>query len=406
MFRAFRHPSYRSLWTVIVLCQLGYWCASVSFQWVVARRTDNDPFALGVLYFCLFAPYLLLSLPAGVLADSRDRRRLLIVTQSGTAVLAVTTALLSALVELPVAVIMLLGFLAGSVVVFTTAATNSLIANVVPLADLSSAVPIQAVGTNLARIAGPALAGPMILLGGPTGAFGVIAAFAIVAVMLAAGIAVTASASRARMEPILRRFVGGFRHARERSPAVPALLIVAATSLFGSSYLGQAPVLAAQVTDDHERAYLLLMTLSGLGALVGVLSVARRGLRTTLLSPVAQLVVLGMTVVAIGLTSSLPIMAALITLAGGLTFSIMNSLNSLLQHLVDDAQRGRVLSLYFVGWGGLLPIGGVLLGVLVRLRGVGEAFGLYGGLAIVSALAIVFTLRRRTGGLDGAGQHP
>ena len=402
MFRAFRHAPFRSLWTVVILCQLGFWFSTVSFQWVVAHRTDNDPLALGVLYFCTLAPFLLLSLPAGVLADTRDRRRLLTATQICAVGLAVTAALLAALADLPIPVVMPLAFLAGTVIVFVSTTSQALTANVVPLEDLSSAVPLHAAGINIARITGPALAGPVILLGGPTSAFGLYAGFAVLVALLTAGVAVKRTVTRARMmEPILRRLSGGFRHARERHPAIPALLIVAATSVFGSSYMGQIPVLAAQVSSDSDRAYLVLMTLSGLGALVGVLLVARRGLPVTLTPALAQLIVLGAVVTAIGVTATFPLMAGLIVLGGGLTFSIMNSINSLLQHLVDDEQRGRVLSLYFVGWGGLLPLGGLALGALVRVLGVGGAFALYGGLAIVSAVGILLVLRRPApGGLD------
>ena len=373
MFRALPASPFRSLWTVVILCQLGFWISSVSFQWVVAHRTDNDPLALGVLYFCALAPFLFLSLPAGVFADTRDRRRLMTATQICAVGLAVTAALLAALADLPIPVVMPLAFLAGTVIVFVSTTSQALTANVVPLEDLSSAVPLHAAGINIARITGPALAGPVILLGGPTSAFGLYAGFAVLAALLTAGVAVKRTVTRARMmEPILRRLSGGFRHARERHPAIPALLIVAATSVFGSSYMGQIPVLAAQVSSDSDRAYLVLMTLSGLGALVGVLLVARRGLPVTLLRRWRSSSCSASWSPRSGSPSSFPLMAGLIVLGGGLTFSIMNSINSLLQHLVDDEQRGRVLSLYFVGWGGLLPLGGLGLGALVRLLGVGR----------------------------------
>jgi len=403
MFRAFRHSSFRLLWIVVILSQLGFWFSSVSFQWVVAHRTDNDPLALGLLYCCTLAPFLLLSLPAGVLADTRGRRRLLTATQLCAVGLAVTAALLAALADLPVPLVLPLAFLAGTVIVFVSTTSQALTANVVPLEDLSSAVPLQAAGINLARITGPALAGPVILLGGPTGAFGLYAGFAVVAALLTASIVATRTVTRIRMEPVLRRLSGGLRHARQRPPAVPALLIVAATSIFGSSYLGQTPVLAAQVSPDSDQTYLVLMTLSGFGALVGVLLVARRGVRMSLAPPLFQLIALGVVVGAIGFASSFPLMAGLIVIGGGLTFSIMNSINSMLQHLVDDEQRGRVLSLYFVGWGGLLPLGGLGLGALVRLLGLTGAFALYGGLAVVSAVSIMPLLRRTApGGLDDA----
>ncbi|PZM93675.1 MAG: hypothetical protein DIU79_10710, partial [Actinobacteria bacterium] len=172
MFRALRHRPFRLLWIAVILGQLGYWVSSVAFQWEVASRTGHDALALGFLYFCSFTPYLILSLPAGMLADSLDRGRLLVAAQVAAAAIAVTATLLSALALMPIWAVMALSFLAGCVITVVSPTSHALIATVVPPEDLPNAVPLQSAGLNMARIAAPALVGPLLLVSGPTSALG------------------------------------------------------------------------------------------------------------------------------------------------------------------------------------------------------------------------------------------
>ncbi len=396
MFRALRHPPFRVLWTVVILGQLGYWISSVAFQWEVAHRTGNDPLALGLLYFCGLAPYLFLSLPAGMLADSVDRRRVMIAVQAAAAVLAVTATLLATASVMSTLAVMLLSFLAGCVITVVSPASQALVATAVPAEDLASAVPLQSAGLNLARITGPALVGPVLLFGGSASAFGVYAVLSLGAATLAVRLHSGGPAGRATgaAETIRHRLAAAVRHVRERRPALPALGIVAATSVFGSSYLAQLPLLASRVDGGTESTFPALVTLSGIGSLVGVLSVAWRGRGLTLLSAAAQLVVLGVVVALFGVVPSFLPLTVLMILGGGLTLSIMTSINSILQHLIDDAQRGRVMSLYFICWGGLLPFGGLGLGGLVRLVGAGWAFAGFGATACLAGLALALRARR------------
>jgi predicted MFS family arabinose efflux permease len=388
-FRALRHPSFRLLWSVVVLGQLGYWFSSISFQWVIAQRTGNDPLALGLLYFCGLAPYLLFSLPAGVLADAADRRRLLVAVQVASVAFTAAAAALAVLAALPTPAVMALSFVAGCVITITSPASNALTAEVVPREDLASAVPMQSAGLNLARITGPALAGPVLLAAGPSTALGVCVALAVGALALARQISVPdRHPARARTETVWQRLAAGVNHARQRPPAVAALITVATTSIVGSSYTAQLPVIAARVSDNGGTAFVMLAALGGAGSLAAALTVAGQG-RPTGVGPAAwRLMILGGVVALLGWVRSFPVTALLLILGGALTFLVMISMNSLLQHLVDDAQRGRVMSLYFVAWGGLLPIGGLGLGALARLAGPGPAFGLYGGLAVLAGLVI------------------
>jgi len=214
----------------------------------------------------------------------------------------------------------------------------------------------------------------------------------------------------AARETVWRQLATGIAHVRQRPPALAALCLVAATSIFGSAYQAQLPLLAARVADDGEAAFATLATLTGVGAMLGGLTVAwrgaRRGPHTSLAGPVAQLVLLGAVVAALGVVPSFPVLAALVVLGSGLTLSIMSSLNTVLQYVIDDAHRGRVLSVYFICWGGLLPFGGLGLGGVVQLLGVRWAFVGYGALAGLCALSVGLRVRRRTSvaGVDGPGR--
>ncbi|GGM79953.1 MFS transporter [Dactylosporangium sucinum] len=395
MFRALRHPPFRTLWTLVVLGQLGYWFSSIAFQWEVAHHTGNDPLALGALYFCGLAPFLLFSLPAGIVADSWDRRRLIILVQAAASLLALTATLLAALTTMSVLVLMTLSFLSGCVATVLSPASHALIATVVPLEDMVSAVPLQSTGVNLARITGPALVGPILMVGGPVGAFGAYAVLSIGAAALAGRLAASVGpAAPVPAETLRQRLTAGINHVRQRRPMLAALAVVSATSLFGSSYMAQLPLIGARVSDNSDTAFLSLVTLGGIGSLLGVLSVARRGRNLGVAAAAGQLAALGVVVGLIGVTRSFPVLTVLMILGGALGFSIMTSINSILQHVVDDAQRGRVMSLYFVCWGGLLPLGGLGLGSLVRTVGVGWAFACSGCLAVLAGLGIAWHSRR------------
>jgi len=374
MFRAFRSGPFRLLWSSAVLIQLGYWFSTIAFQTEVARRTGNDAWQLGILYFCTFAPFLLLSLPAGALADSVDRRRLLWCAQGFAVLTALTCLALTVSDALSLPGLMTLAFLSGCVVAVVSPAGQALIANSVPVEDLSTAIPLQSAGLNLARIFGPALAAPALLLGGSTGAFGMYTAMCLAALLIAARLPTLPQAAYRRGESLRRRVLAGVVHARGRPPALLALATTAATSVFAGAYQSQLPVIGSRVSGGDDSAFLVLITLGGAGSLIGVSLVALRRSLPTVFSSATQLVALGVTVSIFGLTDSYGAVSVLMVIAGTLTFSIMTSVNTTLQHLIDDSQRGRVMSLYFLCWGGLLPFGGLGMGALIR--GTGSTFGL------------------------------
>lgn len=403
MFRALRHRAFRMLWGSSLFFQVGYWFSVVGLQLIVARASGNDPLALGLLYFGSLLPYLLLSLPLGAIADSRDRGALLTGAQLFGAALAVICTLLAVADQLTVPVIIGVAFLGGATSATVSAAAQGLTPNIVPAHDVTSAIPLYATALNVARVAGPALAGLVLLVSGPSSTFAVWALVWCAAAFLARRIPQVTTQPVARHDQsVFKHLTAGVAHTAERPPARAALAIVAATSFFGSTYQAQLPVIAANLSPDSERAFILLVVLGGIGALIGVLGLASGEGNPTVRGAAAQLVVLGITVAVLGNTHSLVAGGIAAVACGGLVFSTMTSINTILQQLVADAFRGRVMSLYFICWGGLLPFGGLALGALVDRFGTGPSLAAFGAVALLAGLVIARSTPPVTDGLRPA----
>jgi len=386
------------VWTVWGLQQAGYWFSSIAFQWLVARATGSDAFTLSLLYFCLLLPMLLVSLPAGALADSHDRRRIVLVAQSCILVISATTAALVLLHRAPVPVLMLCGFAVGSAHSLAQPALQALVANAVPVEDLRSAVVLQSIAMNLARISGPALAGLLILAWGAVDSLVAYGAIGLLSLTIMSTAKTSLTMSTARRTPahritarqrLVAQIGSGLRHARKRPPAATALAIVAVTSVFGISYLAQLPAVAALVS-DRESTFLVMTCTGGVGSLIGVLYVALRPTATpSVTKPAVMLVMMGLVVAGLGVNRLLWLEFVLVGIGGGLLFAIMTQCNSVIQQVVDDDHRGRVMSLYAVCWGGLLPVGGLMLGTVWHFLGPAIALSVNGAIAVAFALWVL-----------------
>ena len=390
-----RYAGFRRVLTASTLNQLGFWLTTIGFQWVLGRETGNDPLTLGLLTFCMGIPFLLLSLPAGAVADAHDRRMLVLVTQLVAACLGVVATVLVLRPGTGVPVLLGVAFLCGCAVSVTNPGTQALVAETVPRIELASAVTLQSAGLNLARILGPALAGPVILLWGPQGAFVLYTLGALAAARLMVRVPRTHVAPLAAAgEGLLQRITSGIGHARARPPAALGLVTVAITSMFGISYMSQLPALAAQVSDDAGRAFLVMIFVAGIGSIGGVAFVGYRRHRVSVSSAAVELILLGIAVAVLGAATSYAGILAILIVVGGLSFGVMTMLANVLQAVVDDDQRGRVMSLYFVCWGGLMPFGALALGALSQAVGHTAAFVVSGSLATVSGVVVLLRSRK------------
>jgi len=366
-YRALAHRPYKLLMIAFIVNQTGFWISHLSLQQLMVDLTNNDPMMVGVLFFALFIPAFLLAPLAGVVADRVDRKR--IVLGSYSIVVGVSTALAAATLGGIITPPLLLGLslVMGTAFAFAGPANMAIAANTVPETDLPSAVSLQSMANNATRVFGPTLAAPLIA-GGVLGF-----SFAVYAVAAAAGALLISRIQLAEFVPepgddgILARVRSGFEHARERHPAFPVLVIVSMLSLFGASHVALIPVFNEQVLGTREL-FPWMMALTGVGALIG--SVVTGYGASSLRAIGVQIVLYAICLLTFAQTRDWRVALASQMVSGFFFFWLMTSLQTLIQRAVDDAKRGRVMSLFQVCWAGLLPFGGLGMGATANALGV------------------------------------
>lgn len=364
--RALRHRNYRLLFTGQMIAQIGYWMQATAQGWLVLRLTDA-PFWLGAIAAAQSLPVLLLSAPAGTIADRMPKRTLLLITQ-GTAM---ATALLLAFLILTNTVqvwhVLLAALLVGTASAFENPARQAFTIELVGRDDLMNAIALDSTVLNGARIIGPAAAGVLVAITGEGPAF------------LMNGLSVLAVIGGLLLMR-LRRFTAparrsGWRQMREgfgyirRDPKVRFLLLqITGHCIFGLSYFPLMPYFARNVLGADVQGFGILSSMNAVGALVAALTIAlfgerlpRVGLRSVGLLVYPAL--LGL----FTLTRSFPVAMALLALIGWAGIVVLTLTNTLLQMVTPDELRGRVMGVYMLVVMGIAQLSGLLLSSVADL---------------------------------------
>ena len=388
-FRALVHRPYRLLFSAFLINQTGFWISHISLQGQMVVLSQNDPWMLGLLFFALFVPAFLLAPLAGVAADRFDRKRIIIACHVGVALVMAAFIGLTLSETIDPYGMLAFGFLLGTCFAFSSPASAAVAANTVPRDDLSSAVSLQSAANNLTRVVGPALAAPLLATSRFEIAFGVFFTAALIAATLTSRMQIAPYTPDSDDGGIFARLRDGFSHARERRPALPAIGVVAALSVFGVSHAALLPVYAEDILGD--RAYFAwIVVTTGTGATLGAI-VTGYGRPATLRSAALQLVLYAACLGAFTLTRDLWLALGAQVAVGYFYFSVMTSLQTLVQQIVAESRRGRVMSLFQVAWAGLVPFGGLWMGAVGELAGVLVAIGL--GAAACGAVGLWVWLR-------------
>ena len=385
--RALRHRNFRLFTLGQSLSLIGTWMQQVAIGWLVYRLTGSA-FLLGLVAFVSQGPGFVLAPFAGEFADRYSRHRIVIITQS---VMMIQALLLGALVltdHVTVGWILVLMGVLGAASGFDIPARQSFLIDMVDdRDDLPNAIALNSSIFNAARLVGPAIAG-----------------FAIAAVgegwvILLNGISylfVLTSLLAMRIEPrvrtraggaVLRRVGEGFRYAYGFRPIRTILALVAVVSLVAVPFSVLLPVVATDVLAGGPRMLGLLMSAMGLGALAGALFLASRrtvvGLGRVI---IINATLFGTSLVLFAFARSVVAALPLLALAGFGMMAQMASSNTVLQTLVDDDKRGRVMSLYTMAFSGTAPLGSLLIGWGAARFGAPVAIGIAGGVTVVAAL--------------------
>jgi MFS family permease len=386
MLRALRYRNYRLFFGGQIVSLLGTWITTTATSWLVYRLT-HSAVLLGLVGFAGQFPAFLLGPFAGILVDRWDRRKLLVGTQTVSMLQSFLLAALTLSGRITIEAIVLLSIVQGLVNAFDMPGRQSfVIALIENKADLGNAIALNSSMVNVARLLGPSIAGAVIAATSEGWCFLIdgVSYVGVIAALLLMRVPARAASVRPRA---LEQFMEGVRYAFGFSPIRSIMVLLALVSLVGVPYSVLMPIFASTVYHGGPHTLGLLMTASGAGALIGALWLARRRSVVGL----GRLIVIASALFGAGLTafsfSRMLWLALPCLVVAGFGFMVqMAASNTIIQTIVDDAKRGRVMSFYMMAFLGTAPFGSLMAGWLSSRIGAPHTL-LVGGISCLAGAA-------------------
>jgi MFS family permease len=402
MFRALSHRNYRLFWTGALLSNTGTWMQAVAQGWLVLQLT-NSAFWLGLDAFMATAPGFFLTLLGGVFADLVDRRKLLIYTQvvAGLAALALATFVWTGAVNRWL--VLGFSFVTGCCMALASPSYLALTFDLVGREDLANAIALNSSQFQLSRVIGPALAGVGFKLFGLAGCFFVNGL---------SFIAVVASLKMVRIEPgmhalgapshsvgdrraLWHDLLEGFRYVRNRPRVFSLLMMSSVNSLFGAPYFALIPIYARDVFHLGASGLAWLMGMAGAGAFCGAALLTILGdFRKKGWAVLGGSLGFGLCVVGFALSTRLMLSYVFLFSLGFAVVTSVAVVNTLLQKLVTDQMRGRVMSMFILSFMGTMPIGNIIAGTASQRFGVPHTLATGGLIIAIFAITMMISNKR------------
>ena len=387
LVRALQSRNYRLFFAGQTISLIGTWMTRVAIGWLVYRLTGSAVL-LGAVSFAGQAPAFFLGPLAGVLVDRWDRHRTLVITQIISMLQSFAVAGLALAGVITVWQIVLLAMVQGIVNAFDMPARQSFVVQVVTRReDLSNAIALNSSMVNVARLVGPALAGIIIASVGEAYCFLIdgISYLAVIASLLMMRLGATPVARK--QGAIVAEIKEGWRYVSQSVPIRSILLLLALASFAGMPYTVLMPMIVREELHGGPNTLGLLMSASGLGALVGAVTLA---LRRSVLGLGMRIVVcaamFGVSLIAFALSKSLWSSLLILPFIGFAMMQHMASSNTILQTIVDDEKRGRVMAFYSMAFQGMAPFGSLMAGSLAASIGAQRTLLLSGAVCLTGAM--------------------
>ncbi|HSS19782.1 MAG TPA: MFS transporter [Pyrinomonadaceae bacterium] len=389
--RAFRHRNYQLFFGGQLISVCGTWMQSVAQSWLVYRLTGSAAL-LGLVNFANLIPVFLLAPLGGATADRRSRHRILLITQIISMVLALALAALTLSGRVQVWHLFVLASLLGINYAFYVPAQSAFVVDMVGKEDLMNAIALNSSMVNGARIIGPAIAGLLVAAIGEGWCFFIngVSYIAVIGGLLLMDITPHLKVSLPGSP--FKDVVEGFAFVTRAAPVRELLLLLGGVSLFGAPYAVLMPIFSDQILHHGASALGLLMGASGVGALgAAVALAARKQLRGLGRWVAFATATFGSSLILFSLSRSFWLSAALLIPVGFAMMIVMAASNTLIQAMVPDKLRGRVMAVYSMMFMGMAPIGALVAGSLAQRLGAPRTVILGGSICILSAA--VFALR-------------
>ncbi len=383
-WRALRHRNFQLFFSGQLISLIGTWMQSVAQSWLVYRLTGSA-LLLGSVGFASQIPVFLFAPLGGITADRVNRRHIVIATQCAALVLAFILAALTLLHKVQVWHVFVLGSLLGIVNAFDIPGRQSFLVDMVGREDLMNAIALNSSMFNGARVIGPAIAGILVAKIGEGWCF-FANAVSYIAVIIGLLLMRVQSPTRASKASPFEHMMEGFRFVNQTAPIRALLLLLGIVSLVGMPYVVLMPIFADQILHGGARGLGILMGATGVGALFGALTLAfRQGVKGLGRWVAWCCAGFGASLVVFALSDRFWVSVILLLPVGYTMMLQMACSNTLIQVMVPDALRGRVMAVYSMMFMGMAPIGALLGGALAERLGAPHTVAIGGLASLVGA---------------------
>jgi MFS family permease len=402
-YRALKNPNYRLFFAGQSISLIGTWMQRIAVSWLVYRLTGSA-LLLGAVGFATQIPNFILAPFGGVIADRYNRYRILLVTQVLSLIQASILAALVLLKTVQVWEVFALAFCLGLINALDVPVRQAFVVEMVDNEEnLGNAIALNSFMVNIARMLGPTLAGVLIATWGEGVCFLVNAVSFVAVIASLWAMHIKPRTQKKRSQDFLIELREGLGYAYHSLPLRSILCLLALVSLMGMPYQVLMPIFAKQSFGGDSRTLGFLMSMIGIGAICGGIFLAGR--RTVyglvdLLPRAAALFGLGL--VGFALSRQVALSALLLVLCGcGMMMNLATS-NTILQSLVDEDKRGRIMSLHTVAFLGMAPFGNLISGFLAQRWGAPNTILFGGTCCLVGASVFAWVLPSFRGEIHAA----
>jgi predicted MFS family arabinose efflux permease len=393
VFKAFQYRDFRLMWFGACTSSIGTWMQIVAQGWLI-YRLSHSAFLLALDQFLGGIPIFLFSLIGGVMADRVERRRILLGSQYVQMFSAGLLTILVATGLVHVWHILSLSFVSGFAQAFGGPAYQALIPTLVEKDDMPNAIALNSIQFNVAVMVGPALAGQALAKLGEKWCFG-LNALSFLAPILSLSIITARFLPVKTTESMFTSLKEGIRFTRKQGSMEALILLAFCMTALGMPMRTYIPVFVKDIFHRGPETYGNLLSLMGLGSILGSLAIASAGnMRRKGLVELGALTCLGAGISAFALSKSLPFGSIALVVVGASMMAVFATVSSLVQLITTNEMRGRVMSVYNFAFRGGMPLGNLLSGWLVPIFTAPVVLGVNGFLLILVALYFLLVQRR------------
>jgi MFS family permease len=362
-FRSLHYRDFRLLWLSTLFMSAGQWIQQVTLGWLAYQMTGSA-FMLGAINGVRSFPMLILGPLGGVAADRVERKRLLVGTQVVLVASAFALALVISSGQLRVWHLFVFTAVTGVAWAFMMPVRQSLVPNLVPEQHLMNALALNSAGFNATRIIGPMAAGLMIAKLGAGENFYVQTAFYVGMLWLVTMVVVPPLREAAQKDSVVYSLKEGIRYVWHHPTLRTQMALALVPMVVGLPYMSMLPVFAKQVLHHGAGGYGLMLSATGIGAVIGTLTLATLGdIKHKGILLVCAVFALGLALMAFSMSRSFPLSLGLLVFTGMFQMLYMTTNQTLLQVSIPDEVRGRVNGIYMLNQG-LLPLGTLFAGAM------------------------------------------